>query len=69
MKLKLLKNKVEELKELFQVTTYDELLNLKFVIEKPTKTKKKYVKKKVKVEEEAKQEIAKGLEEISDVEW
>jgi hypothetical protein len=56
LKLKLLKDKVEELKELFQNTSYDDLLNLQFVIEKPTKPKRKYVKKKVKVEEEAKQE-------------
>ena len=52
LKLKLLKDKVEELKELFQNTPYDDLLNLRFVIEKPTKPKRKYVKKKVKVEEE-----------------
>ena len=56
LKLKLLKDKVEELKELFQNTPYDDLLNLRFVIEKPTKPKRKYVKKKVKVEEEVKQE-------------
>ena len=46
----------EWLKELFQNTPYDDLLNLQFVIEKPTKPKRKYVKKKVKVEEEVKQE-------------
>ena len=56
LKLKLLKDKVEELKELFQNTSYDDLLNLQFVIEKPTKPKRKYAKKKVKVEEETKQE-------------
>jgi hypothetical protein len=56
LKLKLLKDKVEELKELFQNTSYDDLLNLQFVIEKPTKPKRKYVRKKVKVNEEAKQE-------------
>jgi hypothetical protein len=58
LKLKLLKDKVEELKELFQNTPYDDLLNLQFVIEKPTKPKRKYVRKKVKVEEEVKQEEA-----------
>lgn len=58
LKLKLLRDKVEELKELFQNTSYDDLLNLQFVIEKPTKPKRKYVKKKVKVEEEVKQEEA-----------
>lgn len=57
LKLKLLRDKVEELKELFQNTSYDDLLNLQFVIEKPTKKpKRKYVKKKVKVDEEVKQE-------------
>jgi len=56
LKLKLLKDKVEELKELFQNTSYDDILNLQFVIEKPTKPKRKYVRKKVKVNEEAKQE-------------
>jgi hypothetical protein len=57
LKLKLLKDKVEELKELFQNTPYDDLLNLQFVIEKPTKPKRKYVKKKVKVEEEKTTEV------------
>jgi hypothetical protein len=56
LKLKLLKDKVEELKELFQNTSYDDLLNLQFVIGKPTKPKRKYVKKKVKTEEETKVE-------------
>ena len=56
LKLKLLRDKVEELKELFQNTSYDDLLNLQFVIEKPTKPKRKYVRKKVKAEEEVKQE-------------
>lgn len=45
LKLKLLKEKVEELKELFQSTSYDDLLNLQFVLEKPIKPKRKYVKK------------------------
>ena len=57
LKLKLLKDKVEELKELFQNTPNDDLLNLRFVIEKPTKPKRKYVKKKVKVEEEKSTEV------------
>ena len=57
LKLKLLKDKVEELKELFQNTSYDDLLNLQFVIEKQTKPKRKYVKKKVKVEEEKPTEV------------
>lgn len=46
LKLKLLKDKVEELRELFQNTPYDELVNLQFVIGKPTKQKRKYNKKK-----------------------
>ncbi len=66
LKLKLLRDKVEELKELFQNTSYDDLLNLQFVIEKPTKPKRKYTKKKVKVEEEVKQEeiIENNVEEM-----
>ena len=64
LKLKLLRDKVEELKELFQNTPYDDLLNLQFVINK--KPKRKYVKKnKVKkleaVEEE--KEITNDKEE------
>ena len=43
LKLKLLRDKVEELKELFQNTSYDDLLNLQFVVGK--KPKRKYVKK------------------------
>ena len=57
LKLKLLKDKVEELKELFQNTPYDDLLNLQFVIKKPTKPKRKYVKKKVKADEEKSTEV------------
>lgn len=57
LKLKLLKDKVEELRELFQDTSYDDLLNLKFVIDKDGKPKKrKYAKKKKVVEEEVKTE-------------
>jgi len=64
LKLKLLRDKVEELKELFQNTPYDDLLNLQFVVGK--KPKRKYVKKnKVKkleaVEEE--KEITNDKEE------
>ena len=67
LKLKLLRDKVEELKELFQNTSYDDLLNLQIVIEKPTKPKRKYAKKKVKVEEEAKKEeiIENNVEEAT----
>ena len=56
LKLKLLRDKVEELKELFQITPYDDLLNLQFVLGKPTKPKRKYVKKK-KVEKEEIQDL------------
>ncbi len=54
LKLKLLKDKVEELKELFSKLTYEELSTLKFVTDKPkeVKPKRKYTKKK-KVEEKA----------------
>lgn len=45
LKLKLLKEKVEELKELFQANSYDDLVNLKFVIENNTKSKRKTPKK------------------------
>ena len=55
LKLKLLRDKVEELKELFQNTPYDDLLNLQFVIGK--KPKRKYVKKnKVEKLEEVEEE-------------
>ena len=65
LKLKLLRDKVEELKELFQNTPYDDLLNLQFVVGK--KPKRKYVKKKKAekleaVEEE--KEITNDKEEI-----
>ena len=46
LKLQLLKDKVNELRELFQVTPYDDLVNLRFVFEKQEKPKRKYTKKK-----------------------
>jgi hypothetical protein len=48
LKLKLLKEKVEELKELFSQLTYEELQSLRFVTDKPKmeKPKRKYSKKK-----------------------
>lgn len=48
LKLKLLRDKVEELKELFSNLSYDELLTLKFVTEKvkTEKPKRKYTRKK-----------------------
>lgn len=46
LKLKLLREKGEELKELFSKLTYEELLTLKFVTETEKKTKRKYTRKK-----------------------
>jgi hypothetical protein len=52
LKLKLLKEKVEELKELFSRLPYEELQTLKFVTEsfEKDKPKRKYTKKKKEVE-------------------
>lgn len=52
LKLKLLKDKVIELKELFSQLSYDELTTLKFVTEKvkTEKGKRKYTKKKKEAE-------------------
>ena len=52
LKLKLLRDKVEELKEMFSNHTYDELTTLKFVFEAPKneKPKRKYTKKKKEAE-------------------
>lgn len=52
LKLKLLKEKGEELKELFSKLSYDELLTLKFVTDKVKKDKprRKYTKKKKEAE-------------------
>ena len=66
LKLKLLKDKVEELKELFSNTSYDDLVNLQFVIGKSKKEKRKYTRKKKEVVEEnneVKDEETKGIEE------
>lgn len=41
LKIKLLRDKVEELRELFSNLSYDELLTLKFVTESPQKRKEK----------------------------
>ena len=52
LKIQLLNDKANELKELFKTTPYEKLLGLKFIIEEPKveKPKRKYNKKK-KVEE------------------
>ena len=55
LKLKLLKDKVEELKELFQATSYDDLLKLEFVI--GSKKARKKTPKKKKIEEEPKEDV------------
>jgi phosphoenolpyruvate carboxylase len=56
LKLKLLKEKVEELRELFSNHTYDELQNLSFDLKKPTKRKGNGTRKKAKEEEPVKEE-------------
>ena len=52
LKLKLLKDKVDELKEMFSSLPYEELLTLKFVTGKPKKVKPKKNTKKVEKEAE-----------------
>lgn len=53
LKMDLLKIKINELKELFAVTPLDELLKLKFIIEKDNNIKKKrtYKKREKKIQE------------------
>ena len=65
LKLKLLKEKVEELKELFSRLPYEELQTLKFVTEsvKNEKPKRKYTKKK----KEAQNEKEKPIETVEGV--
>jgi len=65
LKLKLLKEKVEELKELFSRLPYEELQTLKFVTEgvKKEKPKRKYTKKK----KEAQKEKEKPIETVEGV--
>lgn len=59
LKIELLKEKVQELKELFDTKPLDELKTLKFVTEQPkkTKAKRKYTKKKKEAEIEEKRPI------------
>lgn len=69
LKLKLLKDKVEELKELFSQLSYEELQTLKFVTDgvKKTKPKRKSTKKKKEAEtqqEEPKIESNNDMEEL-----
>ena len=65
LKLKLLKDKVEELKELFSNTEYEKLKTLKFSFEEPKKTKpkRKSTKKKEEPKIEENVEIIKEEEE------
>ena len=53
LKLELLKAKVTELKELFQVTPYEDLLNLQFIVNK--KKKSTHTRRKKKQEAEIKE--------------
>ena len=66
LKMKLLRDKVEELKELFSKLSYDELVTLKFVTEeaKKEKPKRKYTKKK-KVAEKTQEELQTDTEGIA----
>lgn len=45
-KIELMKEKIEELKEIFASKTIEELQNLKFTFEEEKKTKRKYTRKK-----------------------
>lgn len=67
LKLKLLKDKVTELKELFSELSYDELTTLKFVTEKVKneKPKRKYTKKKKEAEKLQEEPIETSEEEIA----
>ena len=69
LKLKLLRDKVEELKELFSNHSYDELTTLKFVLEpiKNEKPKRKYTKKKKEAEKAQEQpQIENNNEEVTE---
>ena len=67
LKIELLKEKVQELKELFDTKPLDELKTLKFVTEKPkkAKTSRKYIRKKKVVENEEKQPTDESIEQTS----
>lgn len=64
LKLKLLAEKVNELRELFSHTKYDELLTLKFIMEKP-KSKKGRPKKKKEQPKEVVEQVDVITEEIN----
>lgn len=67
LKIELLKEKVQELKELFDTKPLDELKTLKFVTEKPkkAKAKRKYTRKKKVAEDEEKQPTDESIEQAS----
>ena len=67
LKLKLLREKVEELKETFSMHTYEELQTLKFVLEgtEKSKAKRKYTKKK---KDDEKQQEVPQIEENNTIE-
>ena len=67
LKIELLKEKVQELKELFDTKPLDELKTLKFVKENPkkTKSKRKYTRKKKVAESEEKQPTDESIEQAS----
>ena len=67
LKIELLKEKVQELKELFDTKPLDELKTLKFVTEKPkkAKAKRKYTRKKKVAEDEEKQPTDESIEQTS----
>lgn len=63
LKIELLKEKVQELKELFDTKPLEELKTLKFVTEQPkkAKAKRKYTKKKTEAEIEDKSSIEESI--------
>lgn len=69
LKMDLLKIKINDLKELFAVTPFEELLNLKFVIENEdnNKKKRKYTRKVKKIEENEIPTILENNEEKKEI--
>ena len=69
LKMDLLKIKINDLKELFAVTPFEELLNLKFVIENEdnNKKKRKYTRKVKKIEENEIPTIVENNEEKKEI--
>lgn len=65
-KIKLLNEKIEELKDLFSTTSLEELETLEFTMEKPSKKKKRYTKKKTSKDTEDKDNDLAETDSISD---